>query len=881
MTDNTIRILAAAAVLTVTVLVFSLKVKIALTDGEQKTNKETESPSKINTDDLKTMFDRYYKPVPVEVKPAVPGYDFPVDLASVANFDEVNAKLKLASCRYLLSKNGFAVIPWESRGRGVSDFQDAYHIINEWKVPVFVTSDSLLHLYHMQFDETLKSIEERVFASDLQLLLEALKSRLLADYGKAGGELKTSLGIALGQTVVAIQLLTDRSNTLSLLKEAHADAAETYYNLKGWNVRWKSATTPQEAIDALIAPPPLPPPSPPPLWYYLTPPDTFKDVDPTLVERIYNATDAGDWARVLASLDEIIARIEKQSQDSPTMKLPGEIRSKVDAELKLIAVHEGPRPSPLFNYEEDYSQYVPRGHYTRSDLLKRYFKTMMYLSRLTYLLKGRQDTPTGVSTIVDTIDARRQTVAATHLSKLLMTSQATDGRTLADIWQRIYDVTAFYVGVSDDLTFHDYADTLAKVIGKDLDASKLLDNKTFSRAKVELAKLHGPAIYSGTGDVELTTLKTMLGRPSPEGLAKVLEMTQGLRVMGQPFVPDSYIIGKLVFPTIGAWNGGKNPPWSLWETGRCFPRSLDVMGVFGSDRAFSLLKQVGDTAYSGYDKTASELRNEFNNLTVPDWNRNLYWSWIWSLKSLVAPVEKGYPSFMQTIGWQDRQIHAASASWSQLRHDTILYAKQIYGGVIGGVEGTSIQQREVPGYVEPSIEFYARLLALARMTTNSLEAMKLLDEVSRQRLVRLDSIIYQLLDISTKELANKGLTAGEYNFIKFFGENLTDTLRDLDSEARDTRIVADVYTDSNSRRCIEEATGPLDWIVVIYRLSNGTLGMGVGPTLSYYEFKQPIDGRLTDKAWQSLLDTEQVAVAGRRPNWTANFLASPVAVKHK
>jgi hypothetical protein len=118
------------------------------------------------------------------------------------------------------------------------------------------------------------------------------------------------------------------------------------------------------------------------------------------------------------------------------------------------------------------------------------------------------------------------------------------------------------------------------------------------------------------------------------------------------------------------------------------------------------------------------------------------------------------------------------------------------------------------------------------MTSRGLDDMQVLDDTSRKRLAGLDKLLQQLLDISTKELANKDLTAEEHSFIQFFGENLTSMFTGLDSKARDTRIVADVHTDGNMRQCVEEATGPLDWLVAVYRLPDGALGMGIGPTLN-------------------------------------------------
>ena len=63
-----------------------------------------------------------------------------------------------------------------------------------------------------------------------------------------------------------------------------------------------------------------------------------------------------------------------------------------------------------------------------------------------------------------------------------------------------------------------------------------------------------------------------------------------------------------------------------------------------------------------------------------------------------------------------------------------------------------------PSYVEPAPEFYARLLALARMTRSGLTAMDVLDEQATERLTELEGIIEKLLDISLQELKNEKLS---------------------------------------------------------------------------------------------------------------------------
>jgi hypothetical protein len=82
-------------------------------------------------------------------------------------------------------------------------------------------------------------------------------------------------------------------------------------------------------------------------------------------------------------------------------------------------------------------------------------------------------------------------------------------------------------------------------------------------------------------------------------------------------------------------------------------------------------------------------------------------------------------------------------------------------------------------------------------------------------------------------------------------------------------IVADVHTDLNTKQVLEEGVGsPFNIYIIIedskgYRLCRGAV-------FSYYEFKHPLDDRLTDEKWQ------EMGKEGSRPNqpsWTKSFIA--------
>ncbi len=130
--------------------------------------------------------------------------------------------------------------------------------------------------------------------------------------------------------------------------------------------------------------------------------------------------------------------------NSTTNPIPVEIEPLASAELALIDAGER-APSAIFGYDEDYTQYTVRGHYTRSEILSNYFKAMMYAGRIGFLLQG----PMGEPEIG---------IELTRMAILLISSfnTTTYSETVWDFWDRVYEPTVFYVGASDDLTAAEY-----------------------------------------------------------------------------------------------------------------------------------------------------------------------------------------------------------------------------------------------------------------------------------------------------------------------------------------------------------------------------------------------------------------------------------------
>ena len=254
-----------------------------------------------------------------------------------------------------------------------------------------------------------------------------------------------------------------------------------------------------------------------------------------------------------------------------------------------------------------------------------------------------------------------------------------------------------------------------------------------------------------------------------------------------------------------------------------------------------------------------------------DWSETTATQWMETLKVLTTGTDNKSPYFMQNPNWSKKDLNAALASWAELKHDAILYAKQPMGAECGG--GENVPEPVVKGYVEPNVKFWKKASELLENTAKLLKDQNMMTEKIEGVTERLREEVEFLLRVSEKELAGKILTDEEYDQISYIGatfENISlDLLRmpdqnlynwiDIEGADRKVALVADVYTanaDNNKNKAILfEAVGDADEIYVVVEIG-GYLYLTRGAVLSYREFVQPIDQpRLTDEEWQKQLES--------------------------
>lgn len=542
-----------------------------------------------------------------------------------------------------------------------------------------------------------------------------------------------------------------------------------------------------------------------------------------LYEKIDNTEVKAAQLKNIAFFSIAQLALEKELPDG----VPIEAKTIAIKELEKINNHLGFEESILYpNFDLDYSQYTPRGHYTRSEDLTRYFKAMMWYGQAPFPLYFQEP---------------ERNIEQT-LQSLLITYSIYSDKENFERWENIYEPTNFFVGSSDDLGIYEYGELLFKIFGKEIDLNKLNDPEKLNEFYSQADKLPEPKIKG-----KFTSVRIPVGKQ--------------FRFLGQRYLIDSDIIQELVEPIV-----------------RPVPSGLDVMAVLGSDMALDIqLEKEENQHWESYESEALRLKSKFAKLSEEEWKKNMYNGWLWTLKGYLQPFTEGYPSFMTNIDWAKKDLNTALGSWSELKHDTILYGKQ------SGAEMGGEWYEDVLGYVEPNIEVYEKLLWLNKFSRENLKSRGLSIESIDDKMEQFETHLEFLINCSVKQLRNEELTKEEYEQIQYFGgvlEGLSssfagDGLRwfEITSETdKHMAVIADYHTIApnplSDGGYMEAGVGPAYEIYVVVPIK-GKLYLTRGAVFSFHEFIS--DERLTDEKWQALLKDDK---APPMPEWTNNFIKS-------
>jgi len=329
----------------------------------------------------------------------------------------------------------------------------------------------------------------------------------------------------------------------------------------------------------------------------------------------------------------------------------------------LAVAADGHKPVKLFGVDRDidFSQFTPRGHYTDSEALKRYFRAMMWLGRIDLRLIETQGDGTQVF-------YRRQFDAAVALRQLM--GEAEFGQ-----WQHIDEIIGAYVGEHDSMTPKDLDGLMQALgVGTLAESAGLTDQQIID----EIAR-------GGWGEQRIASRIIIKGDASSD----TLPLDRSFLLFGQRYTVDSHVFVNVTFDRV---------------QDRMMPNPLDAaFAAFGNNAALPLLSGQFDNL--SYVRGLATTRALVDAHEPSYWDGSLYTRWLGALRSLSPGNDAQVPSIARTPAWQERMLSAQLGSWAQLRHDTILYVKQSY---------TAGESCEFPdAYVDPVPDFYNKLGGMA------------------------------------------------------------------------------------------------------------------------------------------------------------------------
>jgi len=506
--------------------------------------------------------------------------------------------------------------------------------------------------------------------------------------------------------------------------------------------------------------------------------------------------------------------------------------------------------------EIDFSQFEPRGHYAGDVVLERYFRAMMWLGRIDLRL-------------IETLDDgtrkfwRRQLETALALGALLDETSREDFR--------VIDATVgAFVGEHDYMTVPQLGELLAALGTTPEQGLGDRSDETIAQAIID-------------GDYGAQRIASHIIRKMP-GADGTLPLSASFAFFGQRYTVDSHVFSNVVYDRVQT---------------RVMPNPLDAaFAAFGNDHAVSLLAdELSERPYAG---ALASMRTLVDAHPSEYWQSSLYTGWLGALRTLSArvdggtpgsagsPTAEGLPAVARTELWGRRLLNTQLASWAELRHDTILYAKQSY---------TAGSACEFPdAYVEPYPELFH---AIARFAEKGQTVAADLDlgndpndlggrvETYFSTLARIATTLAQMAELQRTGMPHSAEHVAFINqAIRVEGGGSgppwqTGWYRDLffnpDEGLELDPTIADVHTDPGGQLPFTRDASVLHVGTSLPRAMVVSVDTCDGPrayagiVFSYHEHLEPGFSRLTDEEWLAKIMSEAPADVP----WLAPVLGAP------
>jgi|GEM_PF-842951 len=527
---------------------------------------------------------------------------------------------------------------------------------------------------------------------------------------------------------------------------------------------------------------------------------------------------------------------------------------------------------PAYNSESvDYSQFRPRGHYNLKIRSRAYFRAMIWLGQLGWSLSNEKGLTDAFNfALAMSLEVNGDPVAPASDEKEPHGEESNEnGRegqsaykaptTAPAAWAELMELSSFFVGYPDQISYLEWQPFLAEgtkglALKADSGTDKALIEKLAPKIPGLKPSIQPFADFQGGGSpavlcvfpqrftVPWLIAEELTWGPGPN--ADIPAMFSALWVPA--LLGDKYARG--LMPEQMALNlAGLN---NTDEEGRPLETKPDPVEVGPQE----LKKAV--TAMTGL---MDGLKARLDGEPESSWFSSIGAAWLRIFSSLTAEYGPGYPLYMQSRAFSAKQMETLLASYTELKHDTILYEKPNYaemGG--GGPEPLPL----LKGLVEPNLDFWAAMIRTSRYIHDGFEFYDLfpLDREEHGNLSRFRATLEHCAEIARRELAGEALSEDDYVFIRDFYLDYMSYPPEptwggiITEEQFQSGLVVDIQTanlndEERPSTIVYNGLGE-PYLMLVLAGNENSPRLTVGLAFNHYEFVSPYGPRLTDEIWK-------------------------------
>lgn len=416
--------------------------------------------------------------------------------------------------------------------------------------------------------------------------------------------------------------------------------------------------------------------------------------------------------------------------------------------------------------QQDYTQFTPRSHYTKSSLLKTYFMWMKWLMR--EKLYFRDD---------------KQTKAS-----LVMIHNIQD-KDLANFSQ-LYDFIQKLIGEDDDVNIKDIQSFIHTAWWT---SDKNIIDGVSEDIQSQLKQLRPQRIISThykTPDVQMVT----------EQEAK--DETAGFVFFWEKFTIDSWIFDRMTAGTAEKESSYKPNvqtslivPDGLINTGY-IQELVDIRMQKAQSKYAVTAAQVDWYSQAKQEAQSGIFNQDFSISTYHQWLNDLWW--------LFALSGNNLPYFMQDPLWKYKDLNTFQGNYTELKHDTLLYVKQAYAEMWMWWPdecGITVNPPTLPvpkWYIEPNVDLIDAILSLTEQTKQFFG--------DNESFMEYTKFLTLAKALALKETNNQIISDDDYETLRLYYDKLLNILypqKVIEGGDNDfvSALIADIFT--------SEKDGPL------------------------------------------------------------------------